>query len=67
LEQRLRNVFGTTDENAEAETAESALVALSRLCLQHYQVDDQNIIGLPRPDPRQEKILSALEAKLTAP
>ncbi len=67
MQQRLRNVFGTTDDNADAETAENALGALSRLCLQHYRVDDQKIIGLPRPDPRQEKILSALEVKLTAP
>ena len=67
MQQRLRNFYGTTDENADAETAESALVALSRLCLQHYRVDDQEIIGLPRPDPRQQEILSALEVKLTAP
>jgi transposase len=67
MEQRLRSVFGTTDENAEAETAESTLATLSRLCLQHYRVDDQEIIGLPRPDPRQGKILSALQVKLTAP
>jgi len=35
MEPRLRSAFGTIATNAEAETADSALSALSRLCLQH--------------------------------
>jgi len=65
MEQRLRSVFGTTDTNAEAETADSALSALSRLCLQHYTIGDQSITGLPRPDARQSQILDALQVTLT--
>jgi transposase len=67
MEKRLQDVFGTTEDNPKAETLDSALMALSRLCLQHYTVGDQEIIGLPRPDPRQGKILSALKVRLTAP
>jgi len=67
MEQRLRSAFGTTQTNPEAENADSAVVALSRLCLQHYTIDDQDIIGLARPDARQKQILHALEVKLTAP
>jgi transposase len=67
LEQRLREVFGTTQENPAAETVQSALLALSRLCLQRYRVDDHDLVALPRPDPRQEKILAALNVKLTPP
>lgn len=67
MEQRLHDVFGTTDTQAEAETVDSALGALSRLCLQHYQLGDQEVTGLPRPDARQTSILSALKVKLTAP
>ena len=67
IEQRLRDVFGTIETNPEAETVDSALGALSRLCLQHYQVGDQEIIALPRPDARQNSILSALKVKLSPP
>jgi len=67
MEQRLRARFGTTETNAEAENPDSALAALSRLCLQHYTVGEQEIIGLPRPDTRQRQILDALNVKLTAP
>ena len=67
MEQRLRAAFGTTQTNAEAENAESALAALSRLCLQHYPIGEQEIIGLHRPDARQKQILGALQVKLTAP
>ena len=67
MEQRLRAAFGTTQTNAEAENADSALAALSRLCLQHYTIGEQEIIGLPRPDARQTQILNALHVKLTAP
>jgi transposase len=67
MEQRLGGVFGTTDTNPEAETADSALTALSRLCLQHYKIGEQDIVGLPRPDARQQQILDALNVKLVAP
>jgi transposase len=67
MEQRLRASFATTDTNAEAENADSALAALSRLCLQHYTIGEQEILGLPRPDARQQRILDALGVKLTAP
>jgi transposase len=67
MEQRLQQVFGTSNDHPDAETLESALSALSRLCLYHYQVGDQQITGLPRPDSRQQKILSALQVKLKVP
>ncbi len=67
MEQRLHATFGTTDENNQAETVDSALMALSRLCLQHYKIGEQEIVGLPRPDARQQQILSALQVTLTAP
>ena len=67
MEQRLHAHFGTTENNIEAETADSSLTALGRLCLQHYQIGDQDIIGLPRPDVRQSQILAALKVNLVAP
>jgi transposase len=67
MDQRLGGVFGTTDTNPEAETADSALAALSRLSLQHYCIGEQDILGLPRPDARQQQILDALNVKLVAP
>jgi transposase len=67
MEQRLGRVFGTTETNPEAETVDSALTALSRLCLQHYKIGEQDIVGLPRPDARQQQILDALNVKLVAP
>jgi transposase len=67
LEQRLSAVFGTTDTNPMAETPESALSALSRLCLHHYRIGEQDILGLPRPDARQQQILDALGVTLVAP
>ena len=67
MEQRLGEAFGTTDTNPEAETADSALAALARLSLQHYRIGEQDIIGLPRPDARQQCILDALNVKLVAP
>jgi transposase len=67
MEQRLHATFGTTNENDQAETVDSALMALSRLCLQHYKIGEQEIVGLPRPDARQQQILSALQVTLTAP
>jgi hypothetical protein len=67
MEQRLQQAFGTRNDHPDAETLESALSALSRLCLHHDQVGDQQVTGLPRPDSRQANILSALQVKLKAP
>ena len=67
MEQRLHSAFGTTETNPEAETVDSALRALSRLSLQHYTIGEQHIVGLPRPDERQQQILDALQVKLVAP
>jgi transposase len=67
MEQRLGSALGTTETHPEAETADSALSALSRLCLEHYTIGQQEIVGLPRPDARQQHILDALNVKLVAP
>ena len=67
MEQRLGSTLGTTQTNPEAETAGSALATLSRLCLEHYTIGQQEIVGLPRPDARQQQILDALNVKLVAP
>ena len=67
IEQRLHAACGTTETNDRAETVDSALGALSRLCLQHYQLGGQPVVGLPRPDERQQGILSALKVTLKAP
>ena len=67
MEQRLGCAFDTTETNPAAETADSALAALSRLCLEHYTIGEQHITGLPRPDARQQQILDALQVKLVAP
>jgi transposase len=67
MEQRLGSVFGTTETNPDAETVDSSLAALSRLSLEHYTIGQQQIVGLPRPDARQQQILDALSVTLTAP
>ena len=66
IEQRLDQAFGTTDTNPRAETVDSAMGALSRLTLQHYPLGDQEVVGLPRPDERQQRILTALGVTLKA-
>jgi transposase len=67
IEQRLHDTFGTTDTHSQAETVDSVLGALSRLTLQHYQIGDEEVVGLPRPDARQQRILDALDITLKAP
>jgi len=60
FEAALRSVFGTTDD-ADAITADDALVALGRLT--YLYTTDRNghrHIHLPRPDEHQGKILAAL-------
>ena len=67
MEQRLSLVFGTTETDPDAENVDSVLSALSRLSLEHYPIGGQDIVGLPRPDARQQQILDALQVKLIAP
>lgn len=67
MEKKLRSEYGTTADNKDAETIESALMALSRLCLHNYRIGEENIVCLPRPDSRQEKILSALKIEIKTP
>ena len=67
MEQRLHTAFGTTDQNADAETIESALEALSRITLNYFESDGQRIPMLLRPDARQQRILSALDVTLQPP
>ena len=65
MERRLQAAFGTTDSNTHAVTIPDALAALSRLCLQFYQIDEKTVVPrLPRPDARQKGILAALGVRL---
>lgn len=67
INHRLKDAFGTTDDNPHAETLDSALAALSRLCLHHYTIADQELVALPRPDSRQENLIAALKFNIKAP
>src|SRR5208282_70988 len=65
MERRLRAAFGTTDTCADAITLPDALLALTRLCLLHYAVDEKTTVTkLPQPDARQQEILKALGVSL---
>jgi transposase len=64
MEQRLRDTFGTTDKNPEAETVDSALEALSRITLNYFETEGQRIPILLRPNTRQQHLLSALQVTL---
>lgn len=65
MERRLRAAFGSTDTRAGAITLPDALLALTRLCLLHYLVDEQTTVTkLPQPDARQREILEALGVTL---
>jgi transposase len=67
MERRLRAAFGTTDTRADAITLPDALLALTRLCLLHYPVDEKTTVTkLPQPDTRQQEILKALGVSLPA-
>jgi hypothetical protein len=35
--------------------------------LEHYTIGQQQIVGLPRPDTRQQQILDVLNVKLVVP
>ena len=67
MRNNLQNVFGSTDDDPKAETIESSLTALSRLCLQYYDIDGNKIVGLPIPDARQQNILDSLNVSLKPP
>jgi len=65
MERRLRAAFGTTETQADAITLPDALLALTRLCLLHYAVDEKTTVTkLPQPDARQQEILEALGVSL---
>jgi len=65
MERRLQAAFGTTDDDPHATTLEDAMAALSRLCLQNYEIDENTIVTrFPRPDARQQEILKALRVSL---
>jgi len=65
MERRLHAALGTTEANPQATTLPDALEALSRLCLQHYEIDEKTTVTrLPRPDARQKEILNALGVNL---
>jgi transposase len=67
MEGRLQAAFGTTDTRADAITLPDALLALTRLCLLHYSVDEKTTLTkLPQPDARQREILQALGVALPA-
>lgn len=67
MERRLQAAFGTTDTRADAITLPDALLALTRLCLLHYPVDEKTTLTkLPQPDARQQEILRALGVALPA-
>jgi len=61
MHRRLTARFATTDTDPHAVILPDALAALSRLCLQHYSLEDgTTITRLPQPDARQQCILEAL-------
>jgi transposase len=65
IERRLRAAFGTTDSNPHAITLPDALASLTRLCLLHYPINaDTTVTRLPKPDVRQNEILTALGVAL---
>ena len=67
MERRLRAAFGTTETHADAITLPDALLALTRLCLLHYRIDEKTTVTkLPQPDARQQEILKALGVALPA-
>ncbi len=67
MERRLRATFGTTETRPDAITLPDALLALTRLCLLHYPVDEKTTVTkLPQPDARQQEILQGLGITLPA-
>lgn len=67
MERRLREKFGTTDNNPHALTLPDALAALGSLCLLHYRVNEKTTVTkLPQPTANQKQILEALGVSLPA-
>jgi len=65
MERRLQAAFGTTDDDPHAITLEDAMAALSRLCLQNYEIDENTTVTrFPHPDARQQEILKVLRVSL---
>jgi transposase len=60
FETRLRNAFGTTEDNSTAQAVEDALVALGRLTYLHQTGNGEPTTILPRPDDLQSRILNSL-------
>lgn len=60
LQQRLRAVFGTTDEAPQTVTLDDALTALGRITYLYYDLKDTRIARLPRLDELQTQIFKAL-------
>jgi transposase len=60
FEQKLHHVFGTTDDDAHAMDLEEALLALSRITYQHYEINGESTARLPRLDAQQHAIFRAL-------
>ena len=56
--------FGTTEDDKMAVTVEDALLALARLCLLTYHIQDTAVTRLPTPDAHQKAILDALGTPL---
>lgn len=63
LDHSLKAAFGTTAEGDNAMTVQDALHALSRLCFQRHQSSEQDFLTLPLPDPKQERIFTAIGIK----
>jgi transposase len=67
MERRLHVAFGPTETRPDAITLPDALLALTRLCLLHYPLDEKTTVAkLPQPDTRQREILQALGVTLPA-
>ena len=65
MERRLREQFGTTDNDPHAITLPDALASLGSLCLMNYKVDEKTTVTkLPQPSANQRKILTALGVTL---
>ena len=65
MERSLHKAFGTTEQDGE--TIESALSALSRICLNTFEIAGRTVMALPKTDARQTKILEALNIELAPP
>jgi hypothetical protein len=66
FEQKLRAVFGTTDEAPRTPTLDEALLALSRLTYLQYDIPGQTVYRLPRLDALQSALFEALGIRLPA-